>query len=164
MKLIGIDPGKSGGLCCIENDNIIEICVMPTYEQKNGKDIIDFKAVSEFIKKHNPDKIYLEKVGAMSKQGVSSMFNFGVSFGGLMATCLVLDYEMVLVTPQKWKKEVLGENYNHEDKNGTIQFCQMKFPNTNLLATKRSRVPHDGICDAIAIAYYGSINKEEKEN
>lgn len=143
MKIIGIDPGKTGGLCVFDGEELKEAWVIPTITQKNGKDMIDFKAVGEFLQKHNPDKVYLEKVGAGKFGGRVSMFNFGVSFGGLMSCIIVLKYDLNLVIPQRWKKIVLGENYNHEDKNGTIEFCKTKFPNINLLATKRSKVAHD---------------------
>lgn len=166
MKIVGIDPGKTGGLCCMDENTIIEVCVMPTRTLKSGKDIIDFKLVAEFIKKHNPDKIYLEQVSVGLLGGRVSMFQFGGSYYGLMATCevlkflLVYKFELFLVLPQRWKKCVLGEDYDHEDKQGTMKFCKEKFPNTNFLATKRSRVFHDGICDATAIAYYGFLNEE----
>lgn len=160
MKIIGIDPGLKGGLAVIEDSKVIEVCVMPVYEQDNGKNIIDIKLVSEFIKRHNPNKIYLEKVGAMKQQGVSSMFNFGVSYGALRACAIVLNYDLEVVTPQKWKKTVLGEEYDHTEKDGTIKFCMKQFPETNLLATKRSKIAHDGICDALCIGYYHFMKKD----
>jgi hypothetical protein len=160
MIIIGIDPGKTGGICLFKDEELLEAFAIPTITQKNGKDMIDFKAVGLYLQKNNPDKVYLEKVGAGKFGGRVSMFNFGVSFGGLMSCILVLNYDLNLVIPQRWKKIVLGENYNHEDKNGTIDFCKNKFPNMNLLATKRSKVPHDGICDSIRNRVLWGFNRK----
>lgn len=161
MKIIGIDPGKSGGISLFIDDQIKEVMPMPIYEQDNGKDTIDFKKVSEYFKLINPDKVYIEKVGAMKAQGVSSMFNFGFTTGGLHGICAALGISLTTVTPQKWKKVILSEKYDHIEKEGTILFCKDMFPNISLLATARSKVPHNGMCDAIAIGYYGVLNNKE---
>ena len=56
-----------------------------------------------------------------------------------------------------------NEKYDHKEKEGTIKFCQDTFPTVNLLATKRSKVPSDGLADAIALAVYASIDTENEK-
>lgn len=160
MKIIGVDPGKSGGICLFDGEELKSVMTMPIYEQENGKDTIDFKKVSEYFKSIKPDKVYIEKVGAMKAQGVSSMFNFGFTTGGLHGICAALEITLITVTPQKWKKYILNEKYDHVEKEGTILFCQDMFPKVNLLATARSKVPHNGMADAIAIGYFGILNEK----
>lgn len=157
MKIIGIDPGLKGGLAVLEDGKIIDLITMPIYELKNGKNNIDIKKVAEFFRKHNPDKVCIEKVGAGIVGGRVSMWNFGYSTGNLVGCILTLNYELINPTPQRWKKIVLGEKYDHKEKEGTIKFCQDTFPGINLLATKRSKVPSDGLADSIALAVYASM-------
>jgi crossover junction endodeoxyribonuclease RuvC len=167
MKIIGIDPGKAGGLSFCEDGEIKEVIPMPTYEMETStknKTMVDFVEVGKFIKKHKPEKIYIEQVGAMPGQGVTSMFSFGFSTGGLHGVCGALEIPIKLVTPRKWQKSLMGDDTHV--KLDTIEFCTKNFPNTSLLATKRSKKSHDGMADSVAISFYGykqesnNINKE----
>lgn len=160
MKIVGIDPGKSGGISyCDETGKVVETVTMPTYEV-DGKDKIDFKAVAAILKKHNPDKVYIENVHAMPGQGVTSMFNFGFSTGGLHGVCGALNITVEIVNPRTWQKKLMGDA-KHE-KEDTINFCLKNWPELNLFATKRSKKHHDGMADACAIAHYGFINEKDK--
>jgi crossover junction endodeoxyribonuclease RuvC len=161
MKIVGIDPGKSGGLSVIENDKLIQVIPMPVDD--NG---IDFNKVADFLKTHTPDFVYIEAVHAMPGQGVVSMFNFGFSTGGLHGVARALNLVVKTVQPRKWQKTLMGDA-KHE-KEDTIRFVQTKYPEVNLLATKRSKKPHDGMADSIGIASYAffqemNINKNNQE-
>jgi Holliday junction resolvasome RuvABC endonuclease subunit len=89
----------------------------------------------------------------MPNQNVVSIFSFGQTAGGLHAVFDILEVPLYYVTPQRWKKEVLGANT--ADKDDAINFCKQNCPNISLKATKRSKVDSDGIADAICIAVYG---------
>lgn len=158
MKICGIDPGKKGGLAIIEDGNMIERLVTPLNEEDN----IDWEILADFISKHNPNVVYVELVGARPGQGVCSMFSFGKSYGGLFGVCGALKIKVKTVIPRTWQKKLLGDG-THE-KEDTIKFVQEKFPLVSLLATKRSKVCHDGISDAIGIAYYGYIQETNINN
>ena len=45
----------------------------------------------------------IEHVSAMPGQGVTSMFNFGQSFGVLKGICSAMQLSMYFVRPAKWK-------------------------------------------------------------
>lgn len=155
MKIIGIDPGKKGGLSCIEDEKLLENIVMPLDEEEN----ISWEKVAEFISKHSPKKVYIEQVSARPGQGVCSMFSFGKSYGGLFGVCGALKIKVKTVIPRTWQKKLMGlEKHEKED---TIKFVQEKFKDVCLLATKRSKVSHDGMADAIGIAYYGYLQEKE---
>ena len=94
MLVIGIDPGISGSICFFQDGKIIDVIEMPTMtegkknkKQVNGSQI--FNEISERIKKLDKKdiKIIIEQVSAMPGQGVTSMFNFGQSFGILKGIC-----------------------------------------------------------------------------
>ena len=111
MLIIGIDPGISGSICFFENGRILEVVEMPTMtdgkknkRQVNGSQI--YNEISKKINKTEKDdvRVVIEQVAAMPGQGVTSMFNFGQSFGILKGICSAMQLPMYFVRPAKWKK------------------------------------------------------------
>ena len=111
MIVIGIDPGISGSICFFQDGKIIDVVEMPTMiegkknkKQVNGSQI--FNEISERIKNIDKKdiKVIIEQVSAMPGQGVTSMFNFGQSYGILKGICSAMQLPMYFVRPAKWKK------------------------------------------------------------
>jgi len=111
MLIIGIDPGISGSICFFKDGKILDVVEMPTMtegkknkKQVNGSQI--FNEISKRIRKDsNQDiRVVIEQVSAMPGQGVTSMFNFGQSFGTLKGICSAMQLPMYFVRPAKWKK------------------------------------------------------------
>ncbi len=111
MLIIGIDPGISGAICFFQNGEISDVIDMPSMAdgKKNKRQINSrqvFNEVSERII-NIPKKdiiVVIEQVSAMPGQGVTSMFNFGQSFGVLKGICSAMQLSMYFVRPAKWKK------------------------------------------------------------
>ena len=104
MLIVGIDPGASGAIVLLEHDVPIEWMIMPTYQvgsakRVNASELNYFMDRTKYI-----DHVYVEQVGAMPGQGVTSMFNFGHSCGTVMGVLGALGLPHTMVTPQKWKK------------------------------------------------------------
>ena len=111
MLIIGIDPGISGSICFFEDGKVIDIIEMPSMAEgkKNKKQVNGSQICNEInsrIKKLNKQeiKVVIEQVSAMPGQGVTSMFNFGQSFGVLKGICSAMQLPMYFVRPAKWKK------------------------------------------------------------
>ena len=109
MIIIGIDPGVSGAISVLENKKVIEVFDMPTMiDGKKNKKQVNGAQVTNIIKeKLNNDKeiiVVVEHVNAMPGQGVTSMFNFGQSFGVLKGVCSAMQLPMYFVRPARWKK------------------------------------------------------------
>ena len=111
MLIIGIDPGITGSICFFENGKIIDLIDMPNMadgkkqkRQVNGAQIYNeiFLRIKNLDKKNI--KVVIEHVSAMPGQGVTSMFNFGQSFGVLKGICSAMQLPMHFVRPAKWKK------------------------------------------------------------
>ena len=109
--IIAIDPGISGSLCFFEEGKIIDIVEMPNMaagkknkRQVNGAQI--YNEISLRIKNFQKEniKVVIEQVSAMPGQGVTSIFNFGQSFGVLKGICSAMQLPMYFVRPAKWKK------------------------------------------------------------
>ena len=111
MFIIGIDPGISGAICFMKDGKIIDVIEMPSMAEgkKNKKQVNSsqiFNEISLRIKSLNKNdiKVVIEHVSAMPGQGVTSMFNFGQSFGVLKGICSAMNLSMYFVRPAKWKK------------------------------------------------------------
>ena len=111
MIIIGIDPGLSGSICFFENGKILDVVEMPTMIEgkKNKKQVNGSQIYNEILKKishldKSDVKVVIEQVSAMPGQGVTSMFNFGQSFGILKGICSAMQLPVYFVRPAKWKK------------------------------------------------------------
>ena len=111
MLIIGVDPGISGSICFLLDGKILEVLEMPTMaegkknkKQINGSQI--FNEINRVINKiqNQEVRVVIEQVSAMPGQGVTSMFNFGQSFGILKGICSAMKLPMYFVRPAKWKK------------------------------------------------------------
>ena len=109
MKIIGIDPGLSGAIAVLKNNNVLKIFDIPVMSEgkKNKRQLNSALLVSllkENIDENEEVAIVVEQVNAMPGQGVTSMFNFGQTFGAIKGICAALQFPIFFVRPSKWKK------------------------------------------------------------
>ena len=164
MLVIGIDPGISGSICFFQDGKIIDVVEMPTMtdgkknkKQVNGSQI--FNEISERIKKIDKKdiRVIIEQVSAMPGQGVTSMFNFGQSFGILKGICSAMQLSMYFVRPAKWKKYFSLIN---TEKDASRTKAIEIFPS---FSSNLSKKKDSNKADAILIAsyYYETFRLEE---
>jgi len=155
MLVIGIDPGISGSICFFQDGKIIDVVEMPTMtegkknkKQVNGSQI--FNEISERVKKIDKKdiKVVIEQVSAMPGQGVTSMFNFGQSYGILKGICSAMQLPMYFVRPAKWKKYF---NLINSEKDASRTKAIEIFP---YFSTQLSRKKDSNKADAILIASF----------
>jgi len=111
MFIIGIDPGISGSICFFQDGAILDVIEMPTMTEgkKNKRQVNGSQIYNEINKRisnlnRHEIRVVIEQVSAMPGQGVTSMFNFGQSFGILKGICAAMQLPMFFVRPAKWKK------------------------------------------------------------
>ena len=163
MLIIGIDPGISGSICFFQDGVIKDVVEMPTMidgkknkKQVNGSQI--FNEISEKIKKIDKKniKVVIEHVTAMPGQGVTSMFNFGQSFGILKGICSAMQLSVYFVRPAKWKKYF---NLINSEKDASRTRAIEIFP---YYSSNLSRKKDSNKADAILIAsFFFETYKEE---
>ncbi len=163
MLIIGIDPGISGSICFFQDGIIIDVVDMPTMaegkknkKQVNGSQI--FNEITERIKKIDKKniKVVIEQVSAMPGQGVTSMFNFGQSFGILKGICSAMSLPVYYVRPAKWKKYF---NLINSEKDASRARAIEIFP---YFSAHLSRKKDSNKADAILIAsFFFETYKEE---
>ena len=164
MLIIGIDPGISGSICFFEDGKIIDVIEMPTMTEgkKNKKQVNGSQIYNEISKKiiqfqKKDIKVIVEQVSAMPGQGVTSMFNFGQSFGILKGICSAMQLPMYLVRPAKWKKYF---NLINSEKDASRTRAIEIFP---YFSSQLSKKKDANQADAILIAsfYYETHKKED---
>ena len=165
MIIFGIDPGVSGAICALKKGKIIEVYEMPTMidgkknkRQVNGaevtniflKELDNFKKFETLKDQKDEDraKVVVEHVTAMPGQGVTSMFNFGQSFGVIKGICAALKLPIYFVRPTKWKKHF---NLIKTNKDASRTKVIEVYPN---ISSKLSRKKDSNKADAILIARY----------
>jgi len=143
MISVGIDPGKSGGFAILRDGK----CV-----RAKKWDDVEFIAAMQWVADQTLSsiRVCVEKVGAMPHQGVTSMFNFGVSFGFIQGVLQAYGIPYQLVPPGTWKKE-FGLT---SDKQTSVDVCRRLFPDVSLLPTERCKVPSDGLAESLLMAEY----------
>jgi crossover junction endodeoxyribonuclease RuvC len=148
MFALGIDPGLSGAIALLRNGEYAEVWDMPTMGRGSGsKQQINAAEVARILRECPPCTAYMELVGAMPGQGVSSMFNFGKAAGAVMGALAALRFPLVEVTPQRWKREF---TLTGKEKDMARTYCQQLMPTAPL-----SRKKDCGRADALLIALWG---------
>ena len=155
MLIIGIDPGISGSICFLDSGKILEVIEMPvmTDGKKNKKQVNGSQVYNEITKRikqieKNQIRVVIEHVSAMPGQGVTSMFNFGQSFGILKGICTAMQLPMYFVRPTKWKKYF---NLLNSEKDASRTRAIEIFP---YFSSQLSRKKDSNKADAILIASF----------
>ena len=163
MYIIGIDPGISGAICFFEEGKIVDVIEMPVMaegkknkKQVNGNQL--FNEIKSRLFEINDENIsvVVEHVTAMPGQGVTSMFNFGQSFGVIKGICSAMQLPIYFVRPTKWKKYF---NLIKTSKDASRSRAIEIFPK---FSEKLKRKKDTNKADAILIAsYYYNTYKTE---
>ena len=163
MKIIGIDPGLSGAIAILEEKRVLDMFDMPVMsEGKKNKRQLNSAQLVNIINQYNNTKeeiaVVVEQVNAMPGQGVTSMFNFGQTFGAIKGICAALELPIYFVRPSKWKKHF--ELINSSKDSSRTKVIEMYPKLSNQLAKKKDV----NKSDAILIARYFSETRLTEEN
>ena len=163
MKIVGIDPGLSGAIAIMENDKVLSIFDMPIMAEgkKNKKQLNSaqlVKIIKENIKTDDEVAVVVEQVNAMPGQGVTSMFNFGQTFGAIKGVCAALNLPIFFVRPSKWKKYF--ELINSSKDSSRTKVIEM-YPSLSSQLSKKKDVNKS---DAILIARFFNETRLKDNN
>ncbi len=163
MKIIGVDPGLSGAIAILEDKKVLGIFDMPVMSEgkKNKRQLNSALLVSllrENIIDNDEVAVVVEQVNAMPGQGVTSMFNFGQTFGAIKGICAALNLPIFFVRPSKWKKHY--ELINSSKDSSRTKAIEMYPKLSNQLAKKKDV----NKSDAILIARFFSETRLTEEN
>ena len=162
MKIIGIDPGLSGAIVILENNKVLKLFEMPVMAEgkKNKRQLNSARLVNIFKENSSNNEevaVVVEQVNAMPGQGVTSMFNFGQSFGAIKGVCAALNLPIFFVRPSKWKKHF--ELINSSKDASRTKVIEM-YPKLSNQLTKKKDVNKS---DAILIARFFNETRLSEE-
>ena len=148
MKIVGIDPGLSGAIAIIEDNKVVGIFDMPVMAEgkKNKRQLNSAQLVNIIKDNTNMNEeivVIVEQVNAMPGQGVTSMFNFGQTFGAIKGVCAALKLPIFFVRPSKWKKHF--ELINSSKDSSRTKVIEMYPSLSNQLAKKKDVNKSDDI-------------------
>ena len=163
MKIIGIDPGLSGAIAIMQEKKVINLVDMPIMSEgkKNKRQLNSaqlVKIIKENIENNDEIAVIVENVSAMPGQGVTSMFNFGQTFGAIKGVCAALELPIFFVRPSKWKKHF--DLINSSKDASRTKAIEMYPALSNQLAKKKDV----NKSDAILIARFFSETRFTEEN
>ena len=142
MLILGCDPGASGALALLDGLDLVGVEDMPVMDTH-----VDAAALGAIISRWSPDAAMVELVGAMPRQGLSSTFKFGVSFGRLTGVLSALHIPVHYVTPGKWKKHFRLSSEKEESRAYAIRM----WPSSDAFRRKKDH----GRAEAALLARYG---------
>ena len=141
MRIIGIDPGLNGAIAILDGIKIKDIFDIPVMtEGKKNKRQLNSAQLVKLLKDNIVDDentiMVVEQVNAMPGQGVTSMFNFGQTFGAIKGICAALGLPIFFVRPAKWKKHF--ELINSSKDASRTKAIEM-YPNMSDRLSKKKR-------------------------
>jgi crossover junction endodeoxyribonuclease RuvC len=141
---LGIDPGSVSGAYAVldETGKIIDVDDLPVVGRQ-----VDAAEFARIVQQYHPKRAVLEDVWAMPKQGVRSMFRFGVSVGIVQGVLMAAMVPVILVTPMKWKKHFRLDSDAEKSRALAIH--------TWPACRKLSRKKDHGRAEALLLAKYG---------
>jgi crossover junction endodeoxyribonuclease RuvC len=148
MRIIGVDPGLTGAIAILDGNKVINLFEMPVMAEgkKNKRQLNSAQLVSiikENIKNKEETAVIVEQVNAMPGQGVTSMFNFGQTFGAIKGVCAALELPIFFVRPSKWKKHF--ELINSSKDSSRTKVIEMYPSLSNQLSKKKDVNKSDAI-------------------
>lgn len=157
--VFGIDPGQSGAVVML-GDGVYEGFIdMPTMSRAAGGNEVNAAALADSLRSQLDVfrgayfVAVLEAVSAMPKQGVSSTFRFGESFGVVKGVLGTLRIPLVLVPAATWKRR-LGLWGAEKDAARTL--AVQRFPKA---ASHLERKKDVGRADALLIAHWAELTE-----
>lgn len=154
MRVLGVDPGKTGALVLTGGGKVLACMDMPVFQVKNSKAwFIDGEKVVWFVAEHQPHEVFVEMVSSRPGQGVSTSFQFGNAYGGVVAAISSV-MRPKLVAPAQWKRQfgLVGTV-----KDATRQWCLTHHPDAYQMFKLKK---HGGRADATMISHFGAATIE----
>jgi hypothetical protein len=140
---LGIDPGISGAIALLSETDDISVYDWPGDPAQASNFII------EWLKDYSVQLAVLERVSAMPKQGVRSVFHFGFNYGQWDGLLAALKIPFIKDPPRLWQKGLIRKTDGPDTKSRSLSVARRLFPNADLRLKK-----HHNRADAILLAYY----------
>lgn len=161
MRIIGIDPGLTGGIADISESHAV------VYPLSEGATVWD--QLTPLLQRP-PEKVVLEKQWPRPSQNAVAMGTMMLNYGCILTVLHAAGIEPVLVPPATWKKHYWPERRwpqhltaSQRTKLAKIESVNMAlsiFPGMSLIEVgpKGGKTYHDGMAEALLLAVWGRIH------
>jgi Holliday junction resolvasome RuvABC endonuclease subunit len=160
MKIMGIDPGKKGGIVLLSEGETVPpsfSCAMPVNDLG-----IDVCRIQEILIEANPQIIYIEK--QFVRSGQAGGFAIGRNYGFIESVIVLCGFPYREIYAQSWtsyiKKQMNKKGKYHKEVG--LGFCSKKGFEVPTRSTRKNSPFNDGISDAFCIASYGKYYERIK--
>jgi hypothetical protein len=158
MRILGIDPGLSGGLVLLDSGKPVVRQIMPVIEIKKAKGTkreYDISTIAMMIRQMQPEQAVIELQHAMPGQGGVSMFSIGLGYGILRGLVAGLTIPYSIVHAKTWGKVMFADCAKQDTKAMSAVICGRLWPDIDWRASERCKKAHEGMTDAALIAEFG---------
>jgi len=160
MKICGIDPGKTGGICFLKDDEIVY------YDIPREGEAVSPIGVYDIFEQEKPDVIVIEEQHAFPGQGIVSNTKIVAEFHILLATAKLFKYinernnniqnyvvNIKTVPARNWQRKIYNPSWdkNMGKERSILAFKSIFMPEVPMTG-KRVKKPHLGYIDAALIA------------
>ncbi len=152
--IVGIDPGITGALAAVTPSGslqwVVDMPIRDAGKKARKANEVDGVGLARLLRLHVVDiaEVWIEEVGAMPGQGVSSMFSLGDTRGCIRGVCEAIGLSVQRVHPKTWKRSYALDS----DKNAARAAAIRLYPGCEALARKKDH----GRAEAILLARYGA--------
>ena len=148
--ILGCDPGITGAYAILDmRGDLVDYMTMPVREEGTRK-VTDVEKVFHFLRKYDYVAGGMERVSSRPGQGVTSMFNFGRSWGMQEACMRFADVNPEMVTPQRWKAH---HGILLQDKEASRNLANTIW-DEDIFHAPRTKAKGIAVADAALIALY----------
>jgi crossover junction endodeoxyribonuclease RuvC len=143
-EIFAVDPGLNGAWACLDfKGSFIRAGEIPRFSKHiNAAEFVNI------IRLYRPKQIIIEQVSAMPKQGVTSVFTFGVAYGTVIGIASGAGIPVHFVIPRRWKShfKLIGR-----EKEASRELAIQLYP---AAASSLTLKKHHGRADALLLARY----------
>jgi crossover junction endodeoxyribonuclease RuvC len=150
MRVLGVDPGLTGAVAVWDTAlDLLVVRDMPVAAKASAtrREVVP-EWLADIVREFTPDLAWLEQVSAMPKQGVSSVFSLGTSYGMARGVLAALQVDTHLVSPGVWKRALKLSS----DKSASRALAARLFA---AHAGEFRRVRDDGRAEAALLTHFG---------
>jgi hypothetical protein len=149
--IVGVDPGASGAIAGLDlaTGDIVFVVDMPEQEG-----VVSAPLCADVLAAHEIAVAWVEKVGAMPKQGVASSFKFGRAYGTIHGVLGGARIPVVGVHSSKWKP---NQGVTADKETSRRKAIELWPAHSALFARKKD----NGRAEACLIARYGWLQQRQ---
>lgn len=145
MLVVGIDPGKTGGIALLHSNGSVSLFDIPYTDGR--LDVQEMHRMADLWQNFVAPRVVIEQVGGALRDGASNAFTFGWNTGAMTAAIMLAGHMPEYVTPARWK---MRTGLKGKGKRESLKLARKLYPNVLGLEL----VKHEGLAEALLIAHY----------